>query len=363
MATDDYGEKTEQPTERRRTQAREQGNIARSTDVTAAGVLLAAAGALYFVGPTSGEVLLRLMRTTLTSEPRLTIDPPAVAALLWSVAASLATMLVPLMGLVFLGSLSINLFQTGFLWAPEALAPKFERLNPLQGFQRLFSLSSVVRLAGSLAKILAVTGVAYWYLAVHRNEYLALPQQDAAVILTTAGRSIVELSFFLALTLVALAVLDYGYQFWHYERELMMTKQELREELKEMDGNPQVRQRRREAHRKLAEARQLSEVKKADVVITNPTEIAVAVQYDPAEMPAPVVVAKGMGEIAAQIRRIAAEHRIPIIERKPLARTLYRQVKVGHPIPVEMYEVFVEILAYVYKVTGKKPKVPPEDAG
>ena len=130
--------------------------------------------------------------------------------------------------------------------------------------------------------------------------------------------------------------------------------------MKDMDGNPLVRQRRREAHRKLAEGRQLGEVPKSDVVITNPTQIAVAIKYDPTEMAAPIVVAKGMGEIAAQIRRIAAEHGIPIIERKPLAQALYRQVKLGHPIPVEMYEVFVEILAYVYRLTGKKAPVVPE---
>jgi len=357
MATDEHGDKTEQPTERRRTQAREQGNIARSTDVTAAGLLMAAAGALHFAGPMCGESLLRLMRVSLTSDARLTIDSPAVTGLVWATSTAMVSVLAPLMGVVFAGSLAINLFQTGFLWAPEVLMPKWERLNPLQGFQRLFSMSSVVRLGGSLAKIIAVGFVGYLYVVFHQRQFLTLPQQDASTILMTAGHSIVELSFFLALTLVGLSLLDYGYQFWHHEQELMMTKQELREELKEMEGNPLVRQRRREAHRKLAEGRQLSEVKHADVVITNPTEIAVAVQYDPAEMPAPKVVAKGMGEIADQIRKLAVEHGIPIIERKPLARALYRQVKVGQSIPVEMYDVFVEILAYVYKVTGKKPPV------
>ena len=354
MATDEYGEKTEQPTERRRTQAREQGNIARSTDVTAAGVLLAAAGAMYFVGPDAGEGLVRLVRNTLTGEAWLTLTQPGAVTIAWTLAAALATVVLPLMGLVFLGSVAVNLFQTGFLWAPEVLQPKWERLNPIQGFQRIFSMASLVRLGGSLAKILTVAGVAYLYLAAHRVQFLTLPQQDAMTILATTGWSMIELSFYLALTLVALAVLDYGYQYWHHEQGLMMTRQELREELKEMDGNPLVRQRRREAHRKLAESRQLGEVRRSDVVITNPTEIAVAVRYAPAEMEAPVVVAKGMGEIAAQIRRIAAEHGIPIIERKPLAQALYRQVKVGHPIPVEMYEVFVEILAYVYRLTGKK---------
>jgi flagellar biosynthetic protein FlhB len=360
MASDEHGDKTELPTDRRRTQAREQGNIARSTDVTAAALLLAAAGAFYFVGPSSSEAMARLMRGTLTADPWLTLSQPVAIHIAWELAGALATVVLPLMGLVLLGSLAVNLFQTGFLWAPEVLELKFERINPLQGFQRLFSLSSVVRLVGSLLKISAVAWVAYLYLTSHREQFLTLPQQDAALILVTTGRSIIELSFFLALTLVALALLDYGYQYWQHEQELRMTKQELREELKEMDGNPLVRQRRREAHRKLAEGRQLGEVPTADVVITNPTHIAVAIKYDPAEMPAPIVVAKGMGEIAAQIRRIAGEHGIPIIERKPLAQALYKQVKIGHPIPLEMYEVFVEILAYVYRLTGKKAPVSPE---
>jgi flagellar biosynthetic protein FlhB len=357
MASDEFGEKTEQPTERRRMQAREQGNIARSTDVTATAVLLAAAGALYFVGPLSGEALVRLLRATLSSEPRSTLDVPAVGQLAWSVAGAWASVVGPLMGAVFLGSLAINLLQTGFLWAPEVLQPQWGRLNPIQGLKRLFSLSSLVRLAGSSLKILAVAAVSYLYLSAHRAEFLSLSQHDAALLLAIAGRCLVELAFYLALTLAGLAVLDYGYQFWHYEQELKMTRQELREELKEMDGNPLVRQRRREAHRKLVEGRRLADVKTADVVITNPTHIAVAVKYDPEEMPAPTVVAKGMGELANQIRRLAVEHGIPIIERKPLAQALYRQVKVGQPIPVEMYEVFVEILAYVYRITGKKPKL------
>lgn len=355
MSTAEYGEKTEQPTERRRMQARQQGNIARSSDVTAAGGLLAAATALYFVGPAAADALLRLLRRTLAAEPRLSLTLPDVHRLAWSLAGAWASVVAPVMLVVCLGSLTINLMQTGFLWAPEVLVPNVSRLNPLHGLQRLFSWSSLVRLAGSLLKILAVASVSYLYLSAHWGELLSLSQREAVTMLAMAGQALVELCFFLALTLGGLALLDYGYQFWHYEQELKMTRQELREELKEMDGNPLIRQRRREVYRKLLEGRRLSDVKTADVVITNPTHIAVAVKYDPEEMPAPTVVAKGLGELAHQIRRLALEHGIPILERKALAQALYRQVKVGHPIPVEMYEVFVEILAYVYRLTGKRP--------
>lgn len=355
MSTDDAGEKSEQPTDRRRMQAREQGNVAKSVDLTAAAVLLAAAGGLYFLGGNVGELFVGLIRSALTNDPWLTIDRRSAVAVIWQVSGSTALAVLPLLLLVMFGSLSANLAQIGFLWAPEVLAPNWERINPLAGFQRLFSLQSAARLAGSLIKIIAVAMVAYLYLTAHHAEFLALSQQDLPTLLATSGRSLCELGLYLALTLVSLAVLDYGYQWWQHEQDLRMTKQELREELKEMDGNPQVRARRRDAHRKLAEARQIGEVKTADVVITNPTHLAVAVKYDPEEMPAPTVVAKGKGEIAAQIRRIAAEHGIPIIERKPLAQSLYRLVKVGQPVPGDMYDVFVEILAYVYRITGKKP--------
>jgi flagellar biosynthetic protein FlhB len=355
MSSDDAGDKTELPTDRRRQQAREQGNIARSVDLTAAIVLLAAAGGLYTLGPGCGEMFLKLLRGVLTTEPRLDLNQESATQLVWQTAYVVAQPVIPLMLLVAAGSLAANIVQVGFMWSTDVLEPKLERLNPISGFQRILSLSSLVKLGGSIAKILLVAGVAYLYLSAHQDEYLALPEQDAATLLATMGRSVVELGLYLALSLVALAILDYGYQYWNHERELMMTKQELREELKEMDGNPQVRSKRREMHRQLAEARQLGEVKNADVVITNPTQVAVAIKYDPLTMPAPTVVAKGKGEIAAQIRRLAAEHGVPIIERKPLARALYRDVKVGRTIPVELYEVFVEILAYVYRITGKKP--------
>lgn len=352
----DSGEKTEQPTDRRRTQARQQGNIARSVDVTAATVLLAAAGGLYFIGPSCGETFLQLLRGTLQSDPLLQLDRHSAVALIWSIATTVAGTVVPLMLLVMLGSFLASVAQVGFLFSPEALQPKWNRINPLSGFQRLFSLQSAVRLVGSFFKIAAVAAVSYSYLASHQPEFQSLAQQDLPTLIVTAGRSYCELGFSIAMTLVSLAVLDYGYQWWQHERDLRMSKQELREEMKDMDGNPQMRARRREAHKKLAEARDVSQVPTADAVIVNPVHIAIAIKYDAETMPAPIVVAKGKGEIAERIREIAAEYQIPIIERTALARSMYKLVKVGQPIPPDMYEVFVEILAYVYRLTGKKAR-------
>ena len=161
------------------------------------------------------------------------------------------------------------------------------------------------------------------------------------------------MSFRVALALMVLALLDYGYMWWKFQQDIMMTKEEVREEMKTMEGDPHIRQRRREAHRKLADARQVSQAKTADVVITNPTELAVAIKYDSAKMGAPVIVAKGGDLLAERIRRIAIENGIPIIEKKPLARALYFDVKVGQAVPAEFYEAIAEILAYVYRLSGK----------
>jgi flagellar biosynthetic protein FlhB len=295
------------------------------------------------------------MHASLSSTPMLHWDTPTGIATAWAWAGLLAVAVLPVMLLLMLGGLVSNLVQIGFLWSPEVLMPKFERLSPMGGIKRIFSSSAVAKLGGSFGKLIVLASVAYLYLHWRLPSFLMLTDWELPAMLSHYGRSLVELSFYLSLSLLSVALFDYGFQFWKHEQDLRMSKQEIREELKEMDGDPQMRMRRKEAHRKLADSQQLRDVPKADVIITNPTEIAVAIQYDPAKMPAPIVVAKGMGEIAASIRRLAAENGVPIIERKPLARALYRQVKVGGVIPADMYEVFVEILAYVYRVTGRKP--------
>ena len=179
---------------------------------------------------------------------------------------------------------------------------------------------------------------------------------DTAAFCRQTGTWLVSLAFQMALGLVVLAGLDYGFQLWKFEQDIKMTKQEVRDELRHMEGDPQIRMRRREAHRKLVSARQVQQTKNADVVITNPTELAIAIKYDAAKMEAPIVIAKGKGALAARIRRVAAENGIPIVEKKPLAQALYRLVKVGQAIPTELYEGVAEILAYVYRLSRKQSR-------
>ena len=370
---DEFGERTEQPTDRRRSDARQKGNVARSIDLNSAGLMLATALALWLFGDSLARSLGEMLATGLREPGPLDFDGGDALARFRALAGVLAASVVPVMLFMATAALLLNLGQVGFVVAPEAVQPKLARLNPLEGLKRIFSLRAVMRLAVSLAKLAIVVAIASWSIAALAPEFPAMlggEWQSLSAGAADAGfreRAVapgvfagirdatVQLAFWLALALFALGVADLGFQRWKHEQDLRMTKQEVREELKEMEGDPHIRQRRREAHRKLAEARELSRVPEADVVIANPTHIAVALKYDAAEHDAPVVVAKGRGAIAERIRRIAAEHGIPIIERRELARMLYRQVKVGRTIPVEMYEVFVEIMAYVYRLTGRRP--------
>jgi len=355
MASDEFGDKTELPTDRRRAEAREKGNVARSTDLNAAGHMVAAAAIFFFFGWPLTQSMAELLRSHLAGPGWIQIDTGLVVRHSFDIAKWMLHAMFPVILATVVGALAVNLAQVGFLVAPEALEPKLSRLNPIEGAKRILSVQALAKLAASLAKIVVLVTLAVWYSMAQLPQFLQLIDAETATIASCIGRTIVELSALLAFALIVLALLDYVFQKWKFEQDLKMSKQEVREEMKNMEGDPHIRQRRRDAHRKLAQARELQQVPHADVVITNPTHIAVAIKYDPETTSAPVVIAKGMGEIAHRIRRIAIENNIPVIERKPLARALYRDVKVGQDIPVEMYEVFVEIMAYVYRITGRTP--------
>lgn len=371
MAGDENGDRTEEPTDRKRAEAREKGNVARSTDLNAAGLMLAAAAAIYFFGLSVVRSLAAFMQLHLSRPYAYSLDGAAALELADNVGEFLANTVLPIMMMMAGSALVLNLLQVGFLMNTDSLQPKLSRISPMEGAKRIISIRALVKLGVSLGKLIVLTSIVVLFITTALPELLQAAEVEwmtsdapsvgetyretrfAAIFVVSLRNMLGSLAFQLAAALVVLAVLDFGFQKWKHEQDLRMTKQEVRDEMKNMEGDPQIKQRRRDAHRKLAQARELNEVKNADVVITNPTHIAVALKYDPETMHAPKVVAKGMGEIAGRIREIAAEHGITIIERKPLARALYADVKVGHFIPVEMYEVFVEIMAYVYRLTGR----------
>jgi flagellar biosynthetic protein FlhB len=318
---------------------------------------VASAGVLYFFGGGIAASQAELLRTSLSAPAWTTIDVSTISVESWRLAGAAAAALLPGMALIVASAVAINAAQVGFHFTTEPLSPNFGRLNPLAGVKRLVSLQSTVRMAGSLLKLGVSIAIVAGFVIGRMPEFLHSIDLDTAGFCRQLGNWLVALAFELSLGLFVLAVLDYGFQLWKFEQDIKMTKQEVRDEMRHMEGDPQIRQKRREAHRKLVNARQVQQAKNADVVITNPTEIAVAIKYDATKMEAPVVLAKGKDLLAARIRRVAAENGIPIVEKKPLAQALYRTVKVGQPIPVELYEGVAEILAYVYRLSkGQKKK-------
>ena len=349
----DDQEKTEEPTERKRREAREQGQVAKSADVTAAAVLGAAAALLWAGGVGLAEDLAGLIAASLGSvTPTLSAaDATARAA---AVAEVLSESLLPGLAGLALAAAAGLLGQFGLLISPQALAPKWSRVNPIGGFGRLFSARAVARLGGGVAKLLVLVGVSGLVVGAWLPELVGLVAAGPGVLLGRTHAAIAGLAAWLAGALAALALCDYLFQRWQHERDLKMSKQQVRDEQKNQDGDPGIKGRRREAHRKLAAARDLRHVAEADVVLTNPTHYSVALKYSD-DLPAPQVVAKGADELAFRIRELAKENGVPILERPALARRLWREVKVGQTIPPDLYAALAEVMAFVYRLTGKAP--------
>ncbi len=352
------GDKTQDATPHRRQQAREEGQVAKSQDLASAALLLVGLAAVLWLGGAVVDMVGRYAAEQLGGEAWLAADPQFFVAHGQHVAYALACCMLPIFGVLMFTGIAANFLQVGFLFLPEKLAPDLTRLDPLQGFARLFSLANLVRLVMGLLKMALVAGVAYASLYGQRQKVLGLAAMSTPEIAGFLTSVLIWTSLKIALALLLLAVLDYGFQWWKQERDLRMTTQEVREELRNLEANPQMTARRKQVQRQLAMHRISAAVPKADAVITNPTELAIAIQYDPQTMAAPIVVAKGAGLLAAQIRKLALEHGIPILERKPLAQALYREVEIDHPIPQDRYAAVAEVLAYVYQLKGKKIPTP-----
>lgn len=347
------GDKTQDATPHRRQEAREQGEIARSHDLAAGVVLVAGLGLLFVWWNVLVDFLGGFTARQLGGEAWLQTDAATTVARLRGVLGEAARPMVPILGLLFVVAVAANVLQFGLLFLPEKLIPDLNRINPLPAFARLFSLSNFVRLGFGLLKVVLVSAIAWHDLSGRVEEIIASSGHDvpqlAVFLLTTLFWTTLKI----ACALLVLALLDFGYQWWKHEQDLKMTTQEVREEMKNLQGDPQIIARRRAVQRQLVTQRLKAAVPKADVVVTNPTELAVALQYDPETMQAPVVLAKGAGTLAARIRQLALEHGIPIIEKKPLAQALYKDVEVGRPIPGALYSAVAEIMAYVYQLKGK----------
>lgn len=351
---DDAGEKTEAPTPRRLQEARDKGQIARSADLNSALLLLGGLLGLRIFGPRMIGSLHEAMRQNLSvTDPSadVTLD---IGRLVPEIGMILLGAMGPILVLIVAIALIANLLQVGFLFTTEPLAPKLDKLNPINGVTRMFSSRTAMQLVMNLVKLAIVTAVAAFAVNDRLNDIMAAMALRGWPLVIQLTQVLYDIGLRLAIALLIVALLDFAWQKWKHMRDLRMTKQEVREELRSMEGDPHLRQRRRRMQMTAAMQRIQKAVPTADVVVTNPTELAIAIKYNADSMAAPKVVAKGADHLAKKIREIAIVHGIPIIERKPLAQALYKTVEVGQEVPERFYQAIAEILAYVYRLSGKK---------
>jgi flagellar biosynthetic protein FlhB len=345
-------ERTERATPRRRDEARKHGQVALSPEVAPVAVLLTAIGVAAWGAPHAVERTRVILAGILAaSGPIAAHDDPAGPMILRAI-LSIGTLLVPFFVATALVGLTAIVGQVGWAVNPTLVLPDPSRISPGKGFKRVFSSNGVMNLVKAVVKITLVMGLAYKVLVHAGADAVASPGMTPLDILRLTGTSLRRLALTMAVLLAVLAALDYFWQRWRHEKSLKMSRHEVKEEHKETEGNPQVKLRFRRAHREISRRRMLSEVRNADVVLTNPIHVAVALRYRAGETAAPRVLAKGAGELAQKIKDAARSAGVPIVERRALARALFKSVKLGAEIPPALYRAVAEILAYIYSLRG-----------
>lgn len=349
MASD----KTEKPTPKRYQDARKKGQVAKSSDFNGAVALLAAAWAMSYAGPYAVSTIYGQMKYTfgkVISSP-LALKPLSTDdfnSLMSSTLQSMMWLMLPLMGTVAVAAILSNLIQVRPMLAIEAIFPKLDKINPLNGFKRFFSIRSLVEVAKALLKMGIIGSTAYLIINNHLHELMSLGAMDVPVAWGAIIKVVGEIAQWSCVLFLLAGFIDWRYQAWEFEKQLRMSRQDIKDERRNSDGDPMMKGRIRQMGVKMARTRQLAQVPTADVVITNPTHYAIALKYDPDIAPAPVVVAKGKDHFAQKIKEIAREHDVPMVENKPLARSLYPVVELEAMIPPELFVAVAEVLAYVF---------------
>ena len=346
-------ERTERATPKRRREARKKGQVAQSRELPSVLILMTAMGFFYFAGSWIFGSLSQVIGGVYGQLDTLRLNTvQEVSAFSVEIFEKVLLILVPFFVPILVAGLAGNIGQIGFEIHGEPIYPKLTKLNPIAGLKKLISLRSLVELIKSVVKILLVGGIAFGIVEKETKAMPALMQQEVVDILLFIGRVAFKIFFFVCLALIVLAFLDYAYQRWQYEQSLKMTKQEVKDERKQSEGDPKVKGRIRRVQQELARRRMMEAVPEADVVITNPVHLAVALKFDAAKMIAPKIIAKGSGHIAEKIKEIARNHQVPLVENKPLAQALHKMAEIGEFIPVELYRAVAEVLAYVYRLKG-----------
>ncbi len=351
MAEDNKDQKTEEPTSKRITDTEEKGNFAHSREINSSFILLAALLGFMIMGEQSTRQVMSSWNGMFAESWTLKLTTQELFKVTVNSMQAFLKIIGPFLILVMLAGLLSNIVQIGGLrFSSHPLIPKFNKLNPLTGFGRIFSKNSLMELFKSLFKVGIISVISYFVIKSHWKEIPPLMGLGVGQILSFMGFVSLKIIFNVLLVMIFLSLIDYAFQKFTYLENLRMTKQEVKEERKETDGNPQIKQRIRTVQMEMARKRMMAAVPEADVIVTNPTHISVAIKYDMENFAAPVVVAKGVGPIAMKIREIAKENDIPLVEDKPLARALNKTVEVGQMIPASLYKAVAEILAYVYKL-------------
>ncbi len=366
MADESDLEKTEAATPRRLEKAREEGQVARSRELNTFMLLAAGVAGLWFSGAHLYETLTDILRASLWFDPRVARDTQVMTTLAIEEAFQALRSLMPVFGLLVVIAILSSVALGGLLFTTKSLEPKFERLNPLKGFTRMFSAQTLVELLKTLAKAGVIGGIGAVVIWNYRLEMIGLMHATPTDALTAGMRLVALCCALIVAALLLVVAIDVPWQLFSHYKKLRMSREDVKQEHKESDGDPHVKGRIRQQQRAMARRRMMSEVPGADVVVTNPTHYSVALRYAEEEGGAPKVIAKGSGLIAAKIRELAVEHKVPLLSAPPLARALHHHVELGQEIPTALYTAVAEVLAWVYQLrsweagVGAQPLPPTE---
>ncbi|SIQ32884.1 flagellar biosynthetic protein FlhB [Aromatoleum tolulyticum] len=350
MAEDSDLEKTEQPSSRRLEQAREEGQVPQSRELSTFLVLIAGVGALWMMGEWISGRMLGMLRAGFAIERARAFDAKLMLESFGDLFTDALLTMMPLFGVLMVAAIAAPVLMGGFVFAPKMLGLKLERMNPIQGIGRMFSMHGLAELVKSLLKA-TVVGLMGVYAVWREHEHIfGLTGEAVEAAVPDFLEMVLFATLLIIMGLAILALIDVPFQLWQYNKKLRMTKEEVKRESKEQEGDPQMKGRIRAMQREMARRRMMTQVPKADVVVTNPTHFSVALKYDADKMRAPIVVAKGRGEVALKIRELAKEHKVPMLEAPPLARALYKHCELEQAVPGALYTAVAEVMAYVYQL-------------
>mgnify|MGYP003302091304 FL=1 len=361
---DSSQEKTEEPTPKRLEKARDEGQVARSKELNTATILMMGTGGLLIIGEQLGKSMTDIMRSTFSLPREALFDEKQMGLYLANSAIEAVGALAPLMIFLFIASIAGSIALGGWLLSSKAVAPKFSRMNPIKGLGRMFSLKSLVELAKAIAKVAVVLFFALIILHTQTDELLGLSREATVPAMAHAARILGWSFFLLSCTMIVIVIVDVPFQIYEHQKNLKMTKQEIRDEYKDTEGKPEVKAKVRQLQREMSQRRMMQDVPLADVVITNPTHFSVALRYKPDSDDAPILLAKGGDQIALKIREIANANDVEIVEAPALARAVYYNSEIGQEIPSGLYMAVAQILAYVFQLrqfrrrASKRPNMP-----